>query len=40
MSDSIHPNLAGYNWMSEEFKPFLVNRYEARNPGYTLEIIQ
>ena len=39
MSDSIHPNLAGYNWMSDIFKNYLINLYEENHPNYTLEIL-
>lgn len=39
MSDTIHPNLKGYQWMSEIIAKYLKERYEEKYPGNILNTV-
>lgn len=36
MSDSIYPNLLGYDWRVDIFEDYLMAHYEEKYSGYTL----
>ena len=38
MSDQIHPNFLGYQWMASKFQKYLLERYQNKYPGYTIPV--